>query len=221
MRKTIKLTFTVFAAASLLALAVGQASAGRLSTSHQQFRTTWNSLEFSGEVIGIRLVIRCRVTLEGSFHTTTIAKVRGSLIGLITRATVAHPCEGGEGWALNGRAEERGPTTLPWHLTYEEFRGTLPRIETLAVLLARFGFLIQSGGSCSGSYGNATDNIIGDIARNTSTGALGTLTPRTGRNIASLVTRLGGLACPGTGVLTGGGTVQQLANTSAITVTLI
>jgi hypothetical protein len=86
------------AATLLLATAITTASARNLSISEQSFRVTFSSLELVTELV----TIRCRVTLEGSFHTRTIAKVPGSLVGAISRATVAHPCTNGEAWADNG-----------------------------------------------------------------------------------------------------------------------
>jgi hypothetical protein len=216
MRTQAKLGLAALTAAVLLAAAVGSASARSFEVNNQNIRITWASLEFNGSEFAEP--VRCRVTLEGSFHTRTIAKVREALIGAITRATVAHPCiTGGEGFALNG--VERTPNTLPWHVQYDSFEGTLPRISAITVILSRSSFLINNG-ICAGRYGNETDRIFG----RTSVGAggeLGTITPIVGRNSATLVTRLSGIFCPGNGQLTGTGNVTQLNSASRITVRLI
>jgi hypothetical protein len=130
----------------VLAVAAGAASANKLSFSSQRYRVTWTSL--SG--VGGGLEVECVVTVEGSFHSATIAKTRGLLIGNITKANVG-PCGGaGRIYALNGVEVLLGRTvinTLPWHVKYESFEGTLPRFETVrlnivgAALLAEiFGF---------------------------------------------------------------------------------
>lgn len=112
----------VAASAVLMATAVGSASAGRLSLSTRTFRVTWTSLEFSESSFGIS--IRCPVTFEGSFHSSTIAKVSGSLIGYITRAPLASSaCTGG-----SGEGAAFGNESLPWHIRYNGFAGTLPNI---------------------------------------------------------------------------------------------
>jgi len=187
-------------------------------------RATWASLEFGSPTA----TIRCRLTLEGSFHTRTIAKVRGSLIGALTRAIVVRPCTNGEAWADNGTEVEplgTAPNRLPFHLTYEGFRGTLPAIDEVRLLLSRISFVMQSsfiGIGCRGRYGRAEDNIIAGAARNTATGELSTLAPDSTVNRLSLVEALvGGGACPTTGAFRGIGSVTVLSSGNRITVTLI
>src|SRR5436853_4359159 len=124
MRTSAKLGLTALIAALLLSAAVSTASARNLSTSNQFIRVTWRSLEFVTSAV----TIRCQVTLEGSFHSRTIAKIERSLVGHITRDTVkTESCTNASATADN--------TTLPWHITYEGFRGTLPRIEEVLFLL--------------------------------------------------------------------------------------
>jgi hypothetical protein len=144
MRSYTKLLLTALGAAIVLAGLVSSASANNLSVTNQNIRATWSALEFTGG----GLTVRCPVTLEGRFHEVTIRKVRGSLIGAITRAIVKRPCTGGTGWAHSGEPNEvLGGTlrnALPWHLTYEGFTGTLPNISSLIVLLQRALFLIRA-----------------------------------------------------------------------------
>src|SRR5436853_5582788 len=118
MRTSAKLGLTALVAALLLSAAVTTASARTLSASTQNIRVTWRSLEFVSPVV----TVRCQITLEGSFHSRTIAKIERSLIGHVTRVTVkTESCTNGQPTAET--------SSLPWHITYEGFRGTLPRIE--------------------------------------------------------------------------------------------
>lgn len=111
--RTICLVATI-ATAAALSIAVGAASANRLSISNRNFRVTWSALRFNpGEV-------KCQVTVEGSFHSATIQKVRGPLLGHISRAILKNEtCTNGHATALL--------ETLPWHVQYRSFAGRLPR----------------------------------------------------------------------------------------------
>lgn len=194
-------------AALLLGTAVTGASARNLSTSNQNLRVTFSSVELgAGE-----LTIRCRATLEGSFHSRTFAKSVGSLAGFITRATVDEAnCTGG---SARPRTE-----TLPWHLSYEGFSGTLPAITSLRVLYNRFRFQITAPGLCTADYGGATDNIT-IVANREAGGAITELEPVAGRNT---VTRTSGSAfCPAIGRFQGRGSVTLLGTTTRVSISLI
>ena len=206
MRTSAKLGLTALMAALLLASAISTASARSLSVSNQNIRVMWSSLEFNGGVI-----VRCRVTLEGSFHSRTIVKMARTLIGAITRATVDElDCTNG-----NGRPRNE---TLPWHITYEGFTGTLPNITSVFVLLSRLRFLLTVPGLCTGEYGIATDNITGRATLNAGR-EITELEPVAGRNRATL--HSGTVFCPGSGTFGGRGTVTLLGTTTRIRVTLI
>lgn len=119
-------------AALVLAVTVATASAGRLQTSSQQVRAAWSQVEFViGEGIG---TIRCALTLEGSFHARTFTKARETLVGYVTRASI-RPCTNGE---LNLLAE-----SLPWHLRYDSFTGTLPRITSIRFRVVGFSLWFE------------------------------------------------------------------------------
>ncbi len=223
MRTSTKLGLTALMAAIMLSSAIANASARSLSVSEQSFRATWASLELSYN----GATIRCRVTLEGSFHSRTIAKVTRSLIGAITRATFGHPCTGGEYWADNGtEAEPLGtaPNKLPWHLTYESFTGTLPAISAVNFLLSRVSFVLRVtvlGLTCEGRYGRAEDNIILVGAREAG-GGITSLTPSATVNRISLVEQLGSPGvCATSQSIGGAGTMVNLSTGARITVTLI
>lgn len=147
MRTSAKLGLTAFMAALLLASAIGTASARSFSITSQTIRATYRRLEFAPEFPGP--VVSCPVTLEGSFHSRSFAKVRSTLIGAITRAAAR------EASCTNGRVILE---SLPWHLTYESFTGLLPNITTLQVLVSRFRLTLSvSARVCT--YGTATDNL--------------------------------------------------------------
>jgi hypothetical protein len=195
----------ILAASLMLAAATSTATARSLSFSNQNIRATWSSLEFNAGVTA-----RCGVTLEGSFHSRTITKRLGTLIGAITRAVIdERNCTNGTGRA---RTE-----TLPWHLTYEGFAGTLPNITTMLALISRFRLNIIAPGLCTADYGTATDNITGQA--NVAGREVTTLEPIAGRNTA---TRHSGSAfCPATGRFEGRGNVFLLNTTTRIRITLI
>lgn len=140
MQNTTKLVFAGLAATILMSLAVGSASARRIETSEQGFLARWTTespLIFSAA--GNR--VSCPVTLEGSFHSKTLSKVCGQLVGHISTAQVppaSPPCQGGTATALT--------ETLPWHIQYVSFAGTLPRITRIRLQLVGARFAITAGG---------------------------------------------------------------------------
>jgi hypothetical protein len=218
MRTCSRLTFVALAAAFIMNLAVSSATAGRLSTSNTGFRLTWATLNFSA---GAEFVVSCPITLEGSFHSATIRKVAGALIGSITRGIV-------HSLACRGSVQSRATIlqeSLPWHLTYESFAGTLPNITSIAVLLARYA--VQASATILGitvtclyaDQGAPEENLGFAIARNSETGALSTTTAVSGRR-ARFVRGSSG-ACPQFLSATGTGQVFLLGNTTRISVTLI
>ncbi|MGN6189503.1 MAG: hypothetical protein ACTHOE_11425 [Conexibacter sp.] len=198
---------------ALLAATVGAASARNFSFSSQTERIAFAELKFTGGEI----TVSCRLTLEGSFHSRTTAKIREALVGAVTAVTGGHPCNGGEAFAFNG--VERTPNTLPWHIQYDSFEGTLPSsISGITLILSRFRFLIQQPLICSASYGNETDKVF--IRVNLASGVIQEGAPIAGRNTVTRVTTLSGI-CPATGTMTGGGAFTVLNSTNRVTVTLI
>jgi hypothetical protein len=207
MRTSAKLGLTALLATFLLATAINTASARILSVSNQNIRATWRELEFSGSGV----TIRCRVTLEGSFHSRTIPKRERTLIGAITRLLFD------TGNCTNGRFRPRSEL-LPGHITYEAFAGELPRISEVFLLLSRIRFQMIISGICTGDYGNSTDNITGRA--NVEAGrAITSFTPVAGRNIATRIS--GGAFCPPTINFGGSGEVMLLGTTTRVSVLLI
>jgi hypothetical protein len=217
-----KLGLTALMAAVLLSSAVDTASARNFSVSEQSFRIIWSSLPLtSGSTV------RCRVTVEGSFHARTLAKVAGILIGAISRAIFAHPCTGGEAWADNGTETEplgRAPPKLPWHYNYESFAGTLPNVQEVNPALSRISFVAQAtvlGLTCRGRYGRTEDTILLHGARE-ARGGITSVTPDRSVNRASLVEQLGPNAvCSSTVALGGEGVQVDLATGADIFIVLI
>jgi hypothetical protein len=215
MRTSIKLSLTGLVAALLLSVTVGAASARNLSISNTNARITWSRLEFVAPITA-----RCQITLEGSFHARTAAKVVGSLVGSVTRATVkTESCTNGRVVASN----------VPWHITYEGFRGTLPNISDVLLLIRDFLFKIERavGTALECSYGTASDNLTAALTLNAGMEAV-ELRPVAGRNTVNLLEARNEevfVRCPATGGMVaaaGDGVVRLLASsTTRIRVTLI
>lgn len=138
MRTTTKSVFAGLAAAIILALAIGSATARRIEFMEPGFLIRWTNLAFIAG--GFR--VSCPVTLEGSFHSKTVSKVCGQLIGYISIAQIPvgeePPCRGGTARALAER--------LPWHIQYNSFTGTLPTIRTIRLAIPNARFQILAGG---------------------------------------------------------------------------
>jgi hypothetical protein len=216
-----KLLITTLTAAVVLAAAVGTATARRLETSNQFIRVVWNALKFN-EGGGGGPSVTCPVTLEGSFHSRTISKVSGQLIGYITRAALTR-----NGCVLAGGAEnirilngvEEPTNTLPWHVRYDSFEGTLPNIAGIRLQLIGAAFLLTAFGvSClyksteaSPAFGNALLNA-GHVVTD--------LKPREEKTIPKFA---GGALCPNTGRFSSAAasTVSLLGATTSIIITLV
>jgi hypothetical protein len=126
-----RLSTLAFACAGALAL-TAVASAARLSLSSGTLRATFASFE----VIPSGLpTARCALTLEGSLHSQTVAKVAGALIGQVTRGIV--------GTCGNGSITVEG---LPWHITYGSFAGALPNITSVMTRLVGPRIRIRDSG---------------------------------------------------------------------------
>jgi hypothetical protein len=119
---------TVLIASFTLAAAAASVSANAISTSDLDIEWEVDVIITSGTGS-----IRCPATLLGNFHSSTIRKTQGALVGVITHAVYAEPC--------TARRE-----TLPWHLTYQRFEGTLPNITVLWFLLVSSSVQFRSSG---------------------------------------------------------------------------
>lgn len=123
--------------ATLVAVLSGIASASRFSIGEPRFRATYTNFRFYN--VGT-LEIRCPVTLEGSFHSATIRKLQGALVGFITRASVVSASCTGTG---GGTSMRWLTTRLPWHIKYETFTGMLPNIATILYRVFEMEFALN------------------------------------------------------------------------------
>jgi len=196
-------------AALLLALATSGAAARSFGLSDNTYRAQWAALRF---IAGGRTVT-CPVTLEGSFHSRTIAKVANSLIGYVTRAIVTNAaCTNGSATVLTA--------TLPWHVTYRSFAGTLPNIERISINLINASFQVQPRESVACLARTSTANpAVGFISL--AGGTATSLTAEEGAEIP-LTGAFGLCAFGGAGHFGGTTTSLRTQNGAAnITVTLI
>ncbi|HZV74771.1 MAG TPA: hypothetical protein VFF79_13735 [Conexibacter sp.] len=208
-----KLLLAALTATLVMALAVNTASANHFSLSNQAFRVVWSPLNFIGEGSTVR--VTCNVTIEGSFHSRTIVKTIGSLVGYVTRA-IAGGCTEDSATVLTA--------TLPWHITYEGFSGRLPTISRVRLLLRHTSFTESIfGGLVTCLYADAgtseTENNAGEVLL--SSGSANELAADP--SIRLPFVRGSGLTenCPTRGGFTGTGQVTLLGATTRIIVTLI
>lgn len=199
MRNRISVALAALAAALTLAVAVESASANRLSYSSQAFKIIWTSLTFSES--GGNFPISCPVTLEGSFHSRTMAKVRDALVAFISRAVVNNPaCTEGQATILSA--------SLPWHVTYQGFSGSLPSMTGVRHYLIGAAFQVEPGlGISCLARSTTTSPAAGDATREAG-GSITSLTPD-----SSLPIPVTGTACPSAGIFSGSGEVFVLGST--------
>lgn len=195
-------------AASVLVfgVAVSSASANRLSTSNPGIRITWTEMILGGNPT------RCAVTMEGTLHSKTYAKTGGLLIGYITRVSIARPCANGEAWFLT-TAEGQTMETLPWHIRYDSFVGTLPNgITSVKWQFVGMAFRIRTelGGFCLAQTTNTNPAFL----------ILGLTTGTVTSARWDEIREIPWVCIPAAG-LWGSGRMTLLSTTTAITVTLI
>lgn len=122
----------VAAAGCVVASASASGSRLELPNGERGFRLTWAALEFVPSLGG---TVRCALTLEGSFHSRTVSKTAGLLVGYVSRATLG-ACPVGSATVLS--------ETLPWHVRYSAFAGTLPSIGSLTLQLVNSAIRIRN-----------------------------------------------------------------------------
>jgi hypothetical protein len=144
MQKRVKITLLVLTAALALAAAVGNATARRIEVSEQRILVLFRALSFAS---GGTTQVVCDVNIEGSFHSRTLSKVSGQLVGYITEASVHRPCPTNTAFILNGVERlpdgSTAPNSLPWHIRYKSFEGILPNIESIDLQLVNAAFLVR------------------------------------------------------------------------------
>jgi hypothetical protein len=112
--------------AAFVLLQAGSAAAMRfeMPNGERGFRFRWISLDF---ILGAN-TINCEIRLRGSFHSKTINKVTGALVGYVEEAIFINLC-------TNGGAARFLTENLPWHIRYASFSGSLPRINAINLQL--------------------------------------------------------------------------------------
>jgi hypothetical protein len=208
MRTRSKLLLAALTAAMCMAMAVGSASATRLNTNANNWKIVWTSLSLNAP--GAGATVTCAVTLEGSFHSTSITKTSGSLVGYVQNAEVRNACTGGTARALR--------ETLPWHVRYDSFTGTLPTITGVKLQLvgARFNIFPSGLAEC------LTETTAAKPAKGiANVEAGGRITSFSADSTATIPLR-GGFLCSlaGEGNFSGNGTATQ-KNGEPLTVRLI
>ncbi|HEX4805644.1 MAG TPA: hypothetical protein VFU94_07065 [Conexibacter sp.] len=193
----------VLVAAAALAACVGSASAQALALANSGVRYVFP--EFTMTAPGF--TVKCPVTMEGTFHSRTIAKTAGTLIGYITRVAIrTESCTGGRITAL----------TPPWHLQYGGFTGVLPEIRTVEMRVVEAGFLMEIMG-------------ISCLYRTTSVTAAGLISELLREKVATVrwseASRIpllvGTGLCPGEVRFGGGGRSSVLGSAEEVEITLV
>lgn len=218
MRIRTRLVFTALTTALTMMVLVGTASANRLSFSNQNIRIVWSdnaaqSLTrlgfFSAENEAVNS--RCNVTLEGSLHSRTMPKTPELLIGYITRAELAvASC------TFAGTTETRILTsTLPWHIRYCAFTGTLPTNISVRLCLinASFSMTMVLFINCLYSSTAARPAVFDTSAVSTGTLVLALIANRA----RTILPRVGPtMGCPANATLDGVGLVRLLGTTDVL-----
>jgi hypothetical protein len=204
---SIKLLPAMLLAIVVFGACASSSSANKLSLSNRNFRVVF------GEPVGEPPPdeIGCAVTLEGSFHYGTMVKATNALIGFISRASLRPAsCRGGKMTIL--------AATLPWHVAYESFSGTLPRITQIATKVVGMGLL--------GEFENFPGSSC--LIRTTTEHPARAIFPREERGALSFrwdetvfIPDTGGFCFEPTLGVFGTASVTRLGNTSRITLTLI
>jgi hypothetical protein len=164
MKASARVLLTLLAASAFAASLAASATARNFSVSNRNIRVVWTAarpLEFISNIAPIR----CEVTLEGTLHCATIAKVAEALIGFITRARVREEtCEDNElGTEILAEIVQE---SLPWHLRYVSFSGTLPRVRVRVRVINAVFRLIRVPIIVNCLYRVNIDGLIGGPAGN-------------------------------------------------------
>jgi hypothetical protein len=206
-------------AALALAAAVGTASAARLEISNQAIRTVWREVRATA----LGLEITCPVTVEGSFHSRTISKIRNALVGYITRAIGNHPCRGsGEIYILNAtEILEVTATTnsLPWHIRYDSFTGTLPNIRSVRLQFVGASSLVEIRGF--GLKCLYLSTVESPLLATAGLGEEGTITEVNFERATIPVKAGQSPLCAASATIEGTGQLTLLGNENAVTIRLV
>jgi hypothetical protein len=207
-----RLLLAAVAMTAAVTLAAGTAAARRLGLSNQAFQMVWELLRFEMSFTG---ELTCPVTLEGSFHSRTLSKVCGQLVGYITKAQSVNtepPCR-------NGTASMLG-ATLPWHIQYVSFAGTLPSITEIKVQIVGMSYRLTTGSGFNCLIRTTAEHpYVGIFHRDTRTQLITEF--RSDESVAIPVRMEGTCSLEGTAKITGATEVHVPGTTTKIRVELV
>ena len=119
---------------ALFLLAAGSASARNLSLDDRDIAMRWARLSFISSFEEL-ISVSCTINMIGSFHASTFAKSAGSLVGINALSQLPTNCAGGTATVPLA--------SMPWHLTYDSFAGSLPSIAAVRLNLIGFTALLR------------------------------------------------------------------------------
>ena len=201
-----KLVLAFLSATIVLAAMVATASAQRFETSNPSIRATFASIRF-GTTEGIEGI--CPLTLEGSFHSRTIVKTSELLVGYISRAVLNRAaCR-----FTSIESLEILQSSLPWHVRYESFSGSLPNITRINLRLLSISFTLTAFGvRCL--YRSTVANPARGVAERSI--ATGQITSFTSNNTSQIPRFEGSFICGPEGTFEGSAQVRVLATSTTL-----
>lgn len=210
MRNATRVLLSTLVATVAVGALASTAAANRLGLTKSAFRIAWAALEFATST---STAVRCPVTLEGSFHSRTLSKVSEQLIGYITRAGVTEAsCVGGK--------VRFSTLSLPWHIRYDSFGGTLPSIVEVRFRIVEFEYLVEEPPFVNCLYRSTSASPIKGSADLNASREIVRFVPSAAARIPLFVS-LGGI-CESTATLKeNAGEMTVLGATSKITITLV
>ncbi len=138
MRKHSKLLLAALTAILALSFATSTATANRgfSFTPNERILIIFPRFIFGGGFGNVT----CGITLHGSLHRT-IPKIEGTLVGMIESMLInITGCT--ESFGVGNMTDAR-VLTLPWHLRYVSFTGTLPVVRTIRLIQLGFSILFD------------------------------------------------------------------------------
>jgi hypothetical protein len=151
-----------------MSLTADGAGALMLSVGTRNYTATWRAVRFVVE----ELVTTCNLTLEGSFHSSTLKKIERAPVGQISRASLG---------TCSGFITSLLTETLPWQVEYGSFEGTLPAIERVRLRLIGFSIRMTIGVNC---LARSESNRPAVVRANREAG--GTITSLTGEGASAI-----------------------------------
>ncbi len=98
-------------------------------------------------------VTECEIVLITTLHRA-VSKIKGALLGTLGSVAVGLGCEGPQVSVLR--------ETLPWHITYQSFSGTLPGISAVGISVTGVALQYESFGARCLYRGNLTASAVGN-----------------------------------------------------------